>query len=165
MRTLVLSTDPAHSLADALEIELGGEPDAGRRAPVGPGGAAQDEMERNWAAVQDWLGELLVDRGVDRISAEELTVPPGVDELFSLLQIKRHHEDGEFDGVDRRLRADGRDAAPALLPRRRALVAGEGLPAVGARSWRRRARSRARCSTSRCRAPPSSTTSSGWCAT
>ena len=49
-------------------------------------------MERNWSAVRAWLGELLVGRGVDRISAEELTVPPGLDELFSLLQVKRHYE-------------------------------------------------------------------------
>jgi arsenite-transporting ATPase len=49
--------------------------------------------------VQDWLGEMLVERGVDRISAEELTVPPGLDELFSLLQIRRHHEDRRFDVV------------------------------------------------------------------
>ena len=61
--------------------------------------SAQDELERNWSAVQDWLGELLVERGVDRISAEELTVPPGMDELFSLLQIRRHHEEGRFDVV------------------------------------------------------------------
>ena len=60
---------------------------------------AQEEMERNWDAVQDWLGELLAERGVDRISAEELTVPPGMDELFSLLQIKRHHDADEFDCV------------------------------------------------------------------
>src|SRR5262249_37282621 len=39
------------------------------------------------------------DHGMDAISAEELTVPPGMDELFSLLQIKRHHEDGAFDCV------------------------------------------------------------------
>ncbi len=42
-------------------------------------------MERHWDSVQDWLGALLEERGVDRISAEELTVPPGMDELFSLL--------------------------------------------------------------------------------
>ena len=60
---------------------------------------AQAELERNWAAMQQWLGELLVERGVDRISAEELTVPPGMDELFSLLEIKRHHEQGEFDAI------------------------------------------------------------------
>jgi len=60
---------------------------------------AQEEMERHWSAVRDWLGDMLVERGVDRISAEELTVPPGLDELFSLLQIKRHHEEGRFDCV------------------------------------------------------------------
>jgi arsenite-transporting ATPase len=60
---------------------------------------AQDEMERHWEAVQEWLSELLAEHGVDRISAEELTVPPGMDELFSLLQIKRHHDDGEFDAI------------------------------------------------------------------
>src|ERR687887_2072673 len=99
VETIVLSTDPAHSLADCLEAEVGSEP-----TPVGEQlwaqqVAAQDEMERNWAAVQDWLGELLLERGVDRISAEELTVPPGMDELFSLLQIKRHHEAEEYDAI------------------------------------------------------------------
>jgi len=98
-RTIVLSTDPAHSLGDALEVPLGAEP-----APVGERlwaqqVSAQEELERNWRAVQDWLGEMLIARGVDRISAEELTVPPGMDELFSLLQIRRHHEEGRFDVV------------------------------------------------------------------
>ena len=56
-------------------------------------------MEANWGAVRRWLGALLAERGVIDIAAEELTVPPGMDELFSLLQIKRHHESGEFDVV------------------------------------------------------------------
>jgi arsenite/tail-anchored protein-transporting ATPase len=60
---------------------------------------AQEEMERHWEAVQDWMGEILAERGVDRITAEELTVPPGMDELFSLLQIKHHHESDEYDAV------------------------------------------------------------------
>jgi len=99
LRTVVLSTDPAHSLSDSLEAELGSDP-----TPCGPGlwgqeVQAQEEMERNWDAVQEWLGELLAERGMDRISAEELTVPPGMDELFSLLQIKRHHDADEFDCV------------------------------------------------------------------
>jgi len=99
LRTVVLSTDPAHSLADALGEEVG--------TAAGPIGdrlwaqqvSAQDELERNWAAVQDWMGDMLVERGVDRISAEELTVPPGADELFSLLALRGHHESGEFDVV------------------------------------------------------------------
>ena len=56
-------------------------------------------MERHWAGVQEWLGELLIERGVDRISAEELTVPPGMDELFSLLRLQAHHDSGEWDAI------------------------------------------------------------------
>jgi arsenite/tail-anchored protein-transporting ATPase len=97
--TVVLSTDPAHSLADCLQVAVGGEPTQVGERLWAQQVAAQDEMERNWASVQDWLGELLLERGVDRISAEELTVPPGMDELFSLLQIKRHHEEGRFGCV------------------------------------------------------------------
>jgi len=99
LRTVVLSTDPAHSLSDSLETELGSDPSRIGANLFGQEVQAQEEMERNWDAVQDWLGNLLADRGVDALSAEELTVPPGMDELFSLLQIKRHHEDGRFDCV------------------------------------------------------------------
>src|SRR5215218_3914577 len=99
LRTVVLSTDPAHSLSDSLEVELGSEPTPCGQDLFGQEVQAQEEMERNWEAVQDWLAELLAERGVDRISAEELTVPPGMDELFSLLQIKRHHEADEYDCV------------------------------------------------------------------
>jgi arsenite/tail-anchored protein-transporting ATPase len=98
-RTLVLSTDPAHSLSEALEAELGAEPTPVSERLWGQEVQAQEEMERNWSAMQAWLGELLVDQGVDRISAEELTVPPGADELFSLLALKRHHADGEFEVI------------------------------------------------------------------
>ena len=56
-------------------------------------------MERNWSAVRAWLGQLLVGRGVDRISAEELTVPPGMDELFSLLRLQAHHESGDWGAI------------------------------------------------------------------
>jgi arsenite-transporting ATPase len=99
LRTIVLSTDPAHSLSDALGLSLGGEPTAVGERLWGQEVSGRAEMERHWAGMQDWLGELLVARGVDRISAEELTVPPGLDELFSLLQLKRHHESGEFDCI------------------------------------------------------------------
>ena len=99
LRTVVLSTDPAHSLSDSLEEELGSIPTQCGENLWGQEVQAQEEMERNWSAVQKWLGELLSERGVDPISADELTVPPGMDELFSLLQIKRHHEAAEFDIV------------------------------------------------------------------
>src|SRR5437016_2780999 len=99
LRTVVLSTDPAHSLSDSLETSLGPAP-----VPVvdnlwGQEVQAEAEMERNWKAVQRWLASVLSDRGVDRILAEELTVPPGMDEIFALLQLKRYHETGEFDVI------------------------------------------------------------------
>jgi arsenite-transporting ATPase len=49
--------------------------------------------------VRAWLAQVLMERGVERIAAEELTVPPGGDELFSLLRLKRHVESGEWDVV------------------------------------------------------------------
>ncbi|MDX6722281.1 MAG: arsenite/tail-anchored protein-transporting ATPase, partial [Solirubrobacteraceae bacterium] len=99
LETIVMSTDPAHSLGDSLQATLGGEPTQVGECLWAQQVSAQDELERNWSAVQGWLGDMLVERGVDRISAEELTVPPGMDELFSLLQIKRHHEEGRFGAV------------------------------------------------------------------
>jgi arsenite-transporting ATPase len=60
---------------------------------------AQTELEANWSHVQGWLGGMLAERGIDRIAAEELSVPPGGDELFSLLQIKAHWESGRWDAI------------------------------------------------------------------
>jgi arsenite-transporting ATPase len=98
-RTLVISTDPAHSLSESLGVQLGAEPvQAGDRL-WGQEVKAQDEMERHWSGVQEWMGELLVERGVDRISAEELTVPPGMDELFALLRLQSHNECGEWEAI------------------------------------------------------------------
>ncbi|MEA2458454.1 MAG: arsenite/tail-anchored protein-transporting ATPase [Thermoleophilaceae bacterium] len=98
-RTVVLSTDPAHSLSDSLEVELSSTPTHVGDNLWGQEVQAQEEMERHWEAVQEWMGDILAERGVDRIAAEELTVPPGMDELFSLLQIKTHHESDEFDVI------------------------------------------------------------------
>ena len=98
-RTLVISTDPAHSIADVLDAPVEGRP-----TQVGPRlhaqqVQAQDEMELHWGAVSEWMGGLLMERGTDRIAAEELTVPPGGDELFSLLVLKAHVESGEWDVI------------------------------------------------------------------
>src|SRR5258706_2053286 len=99
LRTLVISTDPAHSLSESLAVELGPEPSAAGENLWGQQVSAQEEMERHWSGVQDWLGELFLERGLDRISAEELTVPPGMDELFSLLRLQAAHESGEWEVI------------------------------------------------------------------
>jgi arsenite-transporting ATPase len=99
LRTLVLSTDPAHSLSDVMETDLSSRPTRVSPGLDGQEVQAQEEAERHWEAVSLWLGEMLFDRGVDPIAAEELTVPPGLDELFSLLQIKAHHDSGAYDAI------------------------------------------------------------------
>jgi arsenite-transporting ATPase len=99
LKTLIVSTDPAHSLSDSLAVDCGGEPTRVSPGLWGQEVRAQDEMQRHWSGVQEWLGELLMERGVDRISAEELTVPPGMDELFALLRLQAHHDSGDWDVV------------------------------------------------------------------
>ncbi|MGB0873388.1 MAG: ArsA family ATPase [Solirubrobacterales bacterium] len=99
LRTVVMSTDPAHSLSDSLGEQLGSKPREVVPNLFAQEVQANEEMERHWSSVQSWLTELLSDRGLERISAEELTVPPGFDELFALLQIKEHHDSGDYDVV------------------------------------------------------------------
>jgi arsenite-transporting ATPase len=99
LRTLIVSTDPAHSLSESLGVELASEPHSAGDRLWGQEVNAQEEMEQHWSGVQDWLGDLLLERGVDRISAEELTVPPGMDELFSLLVLQQHHQSGHWDVI------------------------------------------------------------------
>ena len=99
LRTVVLSTDPAHSLSDVLEQPVGSEPSELGRNLWAQQVSAQDELERHWSAVRRWLGQVLIERGVEQIAAEELTVPPGGEELFSLLRLKRHVEEGGWDVI------------------------------------------------------------------
>lgn len=98
-RTLILSTDPAHSLSDSLQADLSAEPTAVMERLDAAEIDAQHELGRHWQGVQAWFGELLTARGLDRISAEELTVPPGADELFSLLRLRDHHGAGEWEVI------------------------------------------------------------------
>ena len=145
-RTLLVSTDPAHSLADVLGVDGGLAPDARPRPDLDVQQiSAQDELDRHWSEVQDWLGDLLVRKGVDRIAAEELTVLPGMDELFGLLEIGRHYDDGFYDVDRRRLRArPARRCACSRSPTPRA--GGSTRRSRSRAGWsRRRARSRAAC--------------------
>jgi arsenite/tail-anchored protein-transporting ATPase len=99
LRTLVMSTDPAHSLSESLGASLGPEPRAVGDRLWGQEVNAQEEMERHWSGVQEWLGEVFVERGIDHISAQELTVPPGMDELFSLLRLQAAHRSPDWDVI------------------------------------------------------------------
>lgn len=98
-RTLVMSTDPAHSLADAFQLELGDH--ATEVAPLLTGQQinAQQRLEESWGEVRDALTELFDWSGLKGIEAEELTVFPGMDEIFSLVTVRDHVRSGEYDAI------------------------------------------------------------------
>ncbi|UUY03437.1 ArsA family ATPase [Svornostia abyssi] len=115
-RTLLLSTDPAGSLGDVLGRDVGPEP-----APASEGLWAQqvearDEIERNWGEIRDWLAGVLSDRGMERIRAEELAMPPGLHELVGLLELRRHAEEAVFDVVVVDCAASGETLRLLALP-------------------------------------------------
>ncbi|MCH1868229.1 ArsA family ATPase [Nocardioides sp. CFH 31398] len=98
LRTLVLSTDAAHSLGDALDHAVGAEP-----TPVAPGlwaqqVDAQQRFEESWSDVQRYLLAVLDAAGVDAVAAGELTVLPGAEEVLALLEVRRQVETGSPDG-------------------------------------------------------------------
>ena len=96
-KTLIMSTDPAHSLADVFDAQLGPEP-----SEVAPNLWAeeidpQQRLEENWREIQQHAIAVLNWAGLDAIQAEELSIIPGLDELFSLADVKSHHDESPYD--------------------------------------------------------------------
>ncbi|HTG48249.1 MAG TPA: ArsA family ATPase [Actinomycetota bacterium] len=96
-RTLVMSTDPAHSLSDSFEIAMGNEPGAIAPNLWAQQIDAQERLEDNWREIQDYMVQLMNWAGTETIQAEELTVIPGLDEIFALIDVKTHVESGRYD--------------------------------------------------------------------
>ncbi len=98
-RTIVISTDAAHSLADSFDLPLGPEPTL-----VAPNLWGQEldvlyQMDKHWGNVQRYFATVLAWRGLDDLIAEELVVLPGMEELASLLQIVHLHDDCDFEAI------------------------------------------------------------------
>jgi arsenite/tail-anchored protein-transporting ATPase len=98
-RTIVLSTDIAHSLGDAFDRQLGPTP-----LEIAPNLWAQESdvffnVSRYWGRIQEYAASVLRWRGLDEVMAEEMTVLPGMDEVGSLLWIADHHDSGQYDVV------------------------------------------------------------------
>ena len=96
-RTLVMSTDPAHSLADAYEAEIA--PELTEIAPnlFGQQIDAQARLEAHWREIQEYMTEFLAWAGADPVAAEEIIALPGIEEVFSLTDLRRHSD--QFDCV------------------------------------------------------------------
>ena len=96
-RTLVLSTDPAHSLSDSFNLPLGAEPTKIKEnlhaIEVNP----YVDLKQNWQSVQKYYTRIFMAQGVSGVMADEMTILPGMEELFSLLRIKRYKASGLYD--------------------------------------------------------------------
>ena len=96
-RTLVLSTDPAHSLSDSFNLPLGAEPTKIKEnlhaIEVNP----YVDLKQNWQSVQKYYTKVFMAQGISGVMADEMTILPGMEELFSLLRIKRYKASGLYD--------------------------------------------------------------------
>ena len=98
-RTIVLSTDIAHSLADAFDVPLGPEPTPIEKNLWGQEPDVYHNIARYWPTIQKYMAELFSWRGLDAVLAEEMTVLPGMDELGNLLWIADHVESNDYDVI------------------------------------------------------------------
>lgn len=99
LKTLVVSTDPAHSLGDSLDRQLSSEPIEIERNLWAQEIDTIHEVEKGWGKIQQYMTTLLTSKAVKDITTEELTVFPGMEDLLSLLRILQYYKEKTFDVV------------------------------------------------------------------
>jgi len=97
LRTIVISTDTAHSLADSLDVKIGPEPVLLTDNLWAQEVDARYSMDKYWGRIQNYMLEVLSTRGVQDIVAEEVTILPGLDEGAHLLWINKYVSEGQHD--------------------------------------------------------------------
>jgi len=98
-KTLVISTDAAHSLSDSFEIPLANTPTKIAPNLSGREVNALEEIEKKWGDIKAYLTEFFTSQGINSIEAEELSVFPGMEELFSLMEIRNYRKTNEYDVI------------------------------------------------------------------
>lgn len=98
-KTLVVSTDPAHSLSDSLDVPLGPEPLEISPLLWGQEIDTVHEIEEGWGKIQQYLTQLFTAKAVKDITTQELTVFPGMEDLLSLLRILQYAKEDRFDVI------------------------------------------------------------------
>jgi arsenite-transporting ATPase len=98
-RTVIMSTDPAHSLGDSFDVELGSEATQVATNLWAHEVSSLHEMQRHWWKLHEYAAEVLSTQGLDEVLADEVANPPGMDEVASLMWIKHYAQRGQHDVV------------------------------------------------------------------
>ncbi|TMC72585.1 MAG: ArsA family ATPase [Chloroflexi bacterium] len=96
-RTVVMSTDPAHSLGDSFDVELGTDLTEISENLWAHEVSSLHEMQRHWAKLHEYAVEVFATQGLDEVVAEEVANPPGMDEIASLMWIKHYAQRDEHE--------------------------------------------------------------------
>ena len=96
-KTIVLSTDSAHSLSDSFDISLSSEPQLITANLWGQETELSQTLEVHWGTIQRYISALLAWRGMDEMTADEIAIFPGMEELANLLYIVHYQDEGQYD--------------------------------------------------------------------
>jgi arsenite/tail-anchored protein-transporting ATPase len=96
-RTVVMSTDPAHSLGDSFDVELGADVTQVGKNLWAHEVSSLHEMQRHWSKLHEYAVEVFSTQGLDEVLADEVANPPGMDEVASLMWIKHYAQRAEHD--------------------------------------------------------------------
>ena len=96
-KTLVISTDTAHSLGDSLGKEIGPEPVEIAENLWAQEIDARYSMDKYWGKIQTYLARIFSQARAEEIVSEEVTIIPGLEEGAALLWINEYIQNGQFD--------------------------------------------------------------------
>jgi arsenite-transporting ATPase len=98
-RTVVMSTDAAHSLSDSIEFQLSGEVQSISKNLDGLEVDIQLELEHRWKEIQAYLSDFLTSQGMDGVTAKEMAVFPGMELMSALFYVEEWHKAKKYDVV------------------------------------------------------------------
>ncbi len=98
-KTLVMSTDPAHSLSDAFNTTPSNKPKEIAENLFIQEIDVNEEIRKNWGPIKQFFEGILMEKGLDEVTAEELSVFPGMEEVFSLIAMRDHFIEGSYDVI------------------------------------------------------------------
>src|ERR1700748_1921131 len=105
LRTLVMSVDPAHSLADAFDLEVGlFDAKTGDPHPINDNLSIhevniQKEIKRHWREISSYVIAVLRTTGISDVEAEELAILPGMEELSAMMYVNQYRRDGRYQVI------------------------------------------------------------------